>query len=361
MTNKQQPQDKIQKKEQEIEEIPEELLESSNTQQQKEQRGPYICPICGRDFDSEMGLDMHCRRIHHKTLKDVLGVPSDVGGEGPRKDKGKLTTPPPEEITREAPPEEEVYIPTERDALFSFLKSLRFRRIEAVLKLCDVSGYTIRSIYSALRKVGASIPIINATISYWSAFTGEPVPRDIAKHLNPHMEEFRRPIYEDEIEELERRGYKVTKRGDKSEVAELLVGISELIKTFQQNQPMPPPNNNDEILRQMFQRIEKLEEANKELKEKLEQKEREILQKELEYLKQEIRELKNQNRVMSEIEFKDRRWQDFSSKIDRVLDWIEMLGTRYRSPPEYGEEEGASELPVEIEEEFEKLGLVEEE
>ena len=59
---------------------------------------------------------------------------------------------------------------------------------------------------------------------------------------------------------------------------------------------------------------------------------------------------------MTEIEFKDRRWQDFSQKVDRILSWIEAMGRPRTYPPEY---EGESEATP-TEEELRELGISEE-
>jgi len=342
--------------------------------QPKEQKQAYTCDICGKSFNTERGLHMH--RLSAHRIPPPWAKKS--GEKSPRKGTGKGREVEQEvtefekaeaKIEKEAEKlgEELKQVPDPYKNLYKELRRFKLGQKDAHAVVSYMEGYSLDNVprlRDALISVGMSQQMIKMFLDKWIRIRGLRLPPEILEDLGLDLESNAFDHSRYSYQWYARRRYYEEPQPVRDPVTlELARTQGKLIEmAFEKQLQQPPPSNsNDQLIQQLFQKIEKLEEKNKELEKKVEEKEREILRREIESLKQEIRELKNQNRVMSEIEFKDRRWQDFSQKIDRVLDWIEAMGTRYRRPPEYEEEVEASKLPSEIEEEFEELGLVEEE
>ena len=140
----------------------------------------YVCSVegCGKTFDNPNSLKMHQLRSHRIS---------------PHEEKRERKPPAERKVA------EPTFISTEADMLRDILKAVKFNKIEAAVKLCDSYGYTVDSIYQALKELGAPISIIRPTISWWSSYHDEYIPPSLARELQmpqPRVYPRRRTWYE---------------------------------------------------------------------------------------------------------------------------------------------------------------------
>ena len=345
----------------------EEHSKKEKQRQEKEQeQHKFICPECGRGFNSKMSLDMHVRRVHKVTLTQLMGEESPAPPKEGRKGKviveeGELEKLE-EKIKEEYEKAErlEASIPDPYRELYGKLIKFGLSKKDALSVVDYMKSYDIDDVFrlrDALINVGMKRSRIAMFLDSWIADRHirlhpeereelglEPEPEYYYRPYRPYGYRYRRLPYENDFPQ------------PRDNTPALINSIANLISRFQQNQPMPQPNNSSEVISMLQQQNQKLQERIDELERELHKKEREMLRREIESLKAEIRELKEDRRTMTEIEFKDRRWQDFSQKVDRILSWIEAMGRPRTYPPEY---EGESEATP-TEEELRELGISEE-
>ena len=137
----------------------------------------FVCPIeeCGKSFEKFTSLRAHALRSHRTRLELIDGRVEITGG---KEAEGK---PPRAKAKKEAEP---VIISTQADQLKDILKSVKYDKIDACLKLTDTYGYDLLSIYQSLTELGAARSIIRPVIAFWSARTNEPIPKRIASELS---------------------------------------------------------------------------------------------------------------------------------------------------------------------------------
>jgi len=315
---------------------------------QSREQEQFVCPECGKSFARESSLKAHMLAKHKIPVQWRKGKPPT-----PTKERGKGG-----EV------EEEVQVPSVEDTLKNLLVTFGVtkRDADACIEYLKPYGYdNLIKLHEALSDLGLSLSRRRLIIESWANLRNLRIPPQLLTTLRikgygaDYMEyedyynygyrPSRRPRYEDEVNVAN------------PVLAEAIRSNTKITEKLLEAQLTPrPPNSNDQLIQQLFQRLERLEERNKELEKKLEEKEKELLKMEIESLKAEIRELKEDRRTMTEIEFKDRRWQDFSQKVDRILSWIEAMGRPRTYPPEY---EGESEATP-TEEELRELGISEE-
>lgn len=166
-------------------------------------------------------------------------------------------------------------LPTERDVLRDFLNKLRFNRTDAVLTYCDQLGYGVRDVFISLKKVAASKDVIDATVSFWSLRRGEPIPPDIRNELREPTLTYASGYYdinEDDPrfrylkDELAKAGYEVRRRGEAKHEEGLISILNTLLSKLVPEAPRSGSPGSDALV----ERLNKLEDENRELKRQLE-------------------------------------------------------------------------------------------
>jgi len=208
--------------------------------------GEFVCPECGKKFDSERSLAFHRLRSHRVPLKAKRAAKPSVGEE----------------------PEEEASIPSERDHLERILKKFRVSKPEAILSLCDAYGFSVPCLYAAMKDVGESLSNIRGVLSYWSKYRREAIPEFIREELQPSFPDW---------ESTFGYGPSYKHKTEFSEAGSLLHGIASIIKAVKPDnanaQPYAvsvPENPELTLLRQenqeLRERLEKLEKEKEEEK-----------------------------------------------------------------------------------------------
>jgi len=271
----------------------------------------FRCPECGKVFSSATSLRGHRLKVHGvKFFEKREKEKDEEGNVGRRK-------------------EHEPLIPTEKDALRSFLENIRFPKVDAVLSYCDELGYDVSSVYYALKKSGASRDVLDSVVSYWSLRRNEPIPPHIKRELKPPM--YERPYLDFEFNPYEGEGY--TRKSRYGELGELVESLTHLLNAINRQ------NNSNSETSYLKAKIEKLEKQ-------LEEQKYKTLEAKIDSLKEEV---ENQKKVGSS------QWdllrdivQHTHETVLRVADAI--LPKKASSPPSERKVVSESEIPRYLEE-----------
>lgn len=233
-------------------------------------------------------------------------------------------------------------VPTERHALIDFLKSIRFNRIESVLKFCDQLGYNVEGVYYALKKSQASADVIDAVLSYWSLRRQEPIPSWIKRELKPPSYEFdwRRTFgYGYNYDEQDERRYNKTEEEDKRLLFSVGREIGELKALLKNQQTVPQSDNsNTELILSLQNKVNELEQK--------------LRDQQIQELRKEIDELKNRktDALTEAVHELGKFLEGYVAVIKELIS--EGEGKGYTPPVErVGEPNIVSQLPPELVEE----------
>jgi hypothetical protein len=237
----------------------------------------FTCPICGKWFRTEKSLHFHALKSHRTTSK---GEPTPMSGP---------------------------YLSTDSDLIRDILKGLKYDKIDAYLKMVDLRGFSIPSLYACAKDIGMPHSILKPLLSFWSSYKNEPIPLNILKELNISQPSFG-PFYGPSYGPF---GELTQQRFDPLYQDPLLrLKIMEYLDTLKEREEakfrpvQTQPNNANAIEAHYQQQIEALRQEiqnlqqthSKEvsaLKEELHKKEMETLQNEIKRLESEIKRIES--------------------------------------------------------------------
>jgi hypothetical protein len=191
------------------------------------------------------------------------------------------------------------YLSTDSDLIRDILKGLRYDRTDAYLKMVDLKGYNILSLYQCAKDIGMPFSVLRPLISFWSSYKNEQVPPHIQKELNlQHISPFSGPfgeltqqrfdpLYQDPLLRLKIMEYLDTiKEREEAKFRPLKTQPNNAIEAHYQQQI--------EALRQEIQNLQQTHSKEvSALKEELHKKEMENLQNEIKRLESEIKRIES--------------------------------------------------------------------
>ena len=249
----------------------------------------FVCPICGKSFDSFNALRGHSIRVHRTKL--VLNDEGKVRVyEGKEKKKEKL----PKKY------EEVEELPDERANLETLLRKHGVRNSNVIADLMTHRSWDdLYSLTEYLRLSRVPSDKILLIIEDWANHRRIPIPEDLLTSLNVPPSYVPPPAYS-------YRGYSHPRYEDEHkgiDATTLLVSaqqqLTEVLKAVLENREASVPSNyNDTSLQE---NIRRLEEENKELRSRLEKQERDQLRDEIKSLRDEVRQLRSgQNQLANQ-------------------------------------------------------------
>jgi hypothetical protein len=197
------------------------------------------------------------------------------------------------------------YLSTDSDLIRDILKGLRYDRTDAYLKMVDLKGYNILSLYQCAKDIGMPFSVLRPLISFWSSYKNEQVPPHIQKELNlQHISPFSSlspsygpfgeltqqrfdPLYQDPLLRLKIMEYLDTlKEREEAKFRPVQTQPNNAIEAHYQQQI--------EALRQEIQNLQQTHSKEvSALKEELHKKEMETLQNEIKRLESEIKRIES--------------------------------------------------------------------
>ena len=225
----------------------------------------YSCPYCGKTFNSEMSLEMHCVRVHKKSAKSK---------EKPKKEVRVTKVPPIRE-------EGEALVPDAETQLKNFLITfgLSERDANATIEFLRAYGLdNLEKLNEALTDLGVSLSRRKIIIESWSNLRNIKIPPSLMQKLGI------RPVMREQVEYGYYEYPQPQRRTNVSETAELIRALAEYQKSMKEN----VNSSNDNMF--LLQQIQELRQQNEQLRKELEERER---KRELEEIRREILDLKN--------------------------------------------------------------------
>jgi len=228
----------------------------------------YSCPYCGKTFNSEMSLEMHCVRVHKKSAKSK---------EKPKKEVRVTKVPPIRE-------EGEALVPDAETQLKNFLITfgLSERDANATIEFMRAYGLdNLEKLNEALTDLGVSLSRRKIIIESWSNLRNIKIPPSLMQKLGI------RPVRQEYMDEYPYFPQSQQRKQGMSETAELIRALAEFQKAM-----IGASSNSSDSSENMFlmQQIQELRQQNEQLRKELEERER---RRELEEIRREISELKD--------------------------------------------------------------------
>jgi len=242
-------------------------VDVSDVDRPESQSQRYVCPHCGKKFDSEMALEMHSIRVHKRSAK-----PKET------KKEVKVTKVPP---IRE---EGEALVPDAETQLKNFLITfgLSERDANATIEFMRAYGLdNLEKLNEALTDLGVSLSRRKIIIESWSNLRNIKIPPSLMQKLGI------RPVRQEYMDEYPYFPQFQQRKQGMSETAELIRALAEFQKAM-----IGASSNSSDSSENMFlmQQIQELRQQNEQLRKELEERER---RRELEEIRREISELKD--------------------------------------------------------------------
>ena len=278
-----------------------------------ENRSEFVCEICGKRFDNERSLKGHMLRAH-------------------RLAKGK--SPSPRRSTTIDKEEREVPDVWQRLQELLEMFGLRQKSINKIITHMRQGDYSPDDFYvlnEDLCVEGVNKEDRRRIIELWCRIRGlnDLEIENVLRRLGlSHNHKRRSIIYEDYYEPTNSRNLQ---RGGRSEIAEMLSGIAQLLRELRPEYNHPqPPNNGDSSY------VQALIEQNRQLQQQIQQLQQQLQQKEIEFLRSEIKRLEEQLQESrgnkSEIDITLKKLDILDKRLGEIVEFVKDLAKPPKRP-----------------------------
>ncbi len=283
-----------------------------------ENQPEFVCEICGKRFDNERSLRGHMLRAH-RVAKGKSPSPRRSAGEGRGVDS---------EEEREVP---DVWKRLE-DLLQLFgLKRKSIDKIITHMRQGDYSPDDFEILNEDLRIEGVNTEDRRRIIELWCKTRGlddfeiENVLRRLKLGHNYHK---RHIVYEDYYEPTNSRNLA---RGGRSEIAEMLLGIAQILRELRpEYNYYQSRNGGDDSY------VQALIEQNRQLQQQIQQLQQQLQQKEIEFLRSEIKRLEEQLQESrgnkSEIDITLKKLDILDKRLGEIVEFVKDLAKPPKRP-----------------------------
>ena len=304
-----------------------------------ENQAEFVCEICGKTFDNERSLRGHMLRAHRVSKGKSPSSPRVRSGEG-----GGLATIDDEE--REVP---DVWKRLEELLTMFGLKQKSINKIITHMRQGDYSPDDFYVLNEDLRVEGVNTEDRRRIIELWCRIRGlddfeiENVLRRLKLIHNHYKRNFIR--YEDHVYEATNSGN--LQRGGRSEIAEMLSGIAQLLRELrpEYNHPQPPNNGDSSYVQALIEQNRHLQQQIQQLQQQLQQKEIEFLRSEIKRLEQQLQESRGNK---SEIDITLKKLDILDKRLGEIVEFVKDLARPPEKPPEREESPEASKIEEDL-------------
>lgn len=215
----------------------------------------------------------------------------------------------------------EVTLSTDADTVRDILKALKYDKTDAFIRMVDLRGYNILSLYQSAKDISMPYSIMKPLLSFWASYKAEPIPPNIQKELNIQPPSPYGPSA---------YPYEQSQPRQDLTIFNALIEWERLKKETQTQPQMAPQNNEAALLREELNRLreeyrQQLSQMEKMHREEVEQLREELRKKEQERLESEIRSLEDQIRrleTQGRADFKDDAFRLLAISLAHGLDYL---------------------------------------